>query len=159
MEVTWSRSSTSLALCTRIIYSDSNLRKCDNTKEERKGWFRRGLSPYFVSSSFWGPVFGPSIKYVITFFAIFDTPFPQVGTFFYRSVSTFFSISDHSPSPNLKRADVLYGWSPLRSRSSVAGWTFTLSCSSSYSSSSSSWAERNSSGRMAGWWVKQVHVI
>ena len=43
------------ALCTRIIYSDSNLRKCDNTKEERKGWFRRGLSPCFVLSSFWGP--------------------------------------------------------------------------------------------------------
>ena len=44
---------------------------------------------------------GPSIKYVITFFAIFDNPL-----FLYQSASTFSSIFDPSP---LKSADVLHG--------------------------------------------------
>ena len=47
---------------------------------------------------------GPSIKYVSTFFAIYDTPLVHFTAFLYLSVLTFLA-----PLP-LKSADVLYGW-------------------------------------------------
>ena len=52
---------------------------------------------------------GPSIKYVSTFFAIFDTPLPHVSTFFNYPSALF---PEFLTSPPLKIADLLYGWPP-----------------------------------------------
>ena len=68
---------------------------CSCTQSKNIRTQKRGKAS--LSNTGWGP----SIKYVSTFFAIFDNPL-----FLYQSVSIFSSIFDPSP---LKSADVLHG--------------------------------------------------
>ena len=60
--------------------------------------FKMDLVPFW-QEMWWlmtrpGEAKGSSIKYVSTFFAIFDTPLPHVSTLFYLSVITFSSTFD-----------------------------------------------------------------